>query len=193
MSEIAAGRRIRIRPKRLSDAKEDYIWQTDAELSKLDAAVTLNMSYQQYLSEYTFELCYPCANRHEFGVDTLDGQHIGNCVYYNVNQAERKAELGIMIGNRDYWNQGYGAEVVNTLLQHIFEKINLEKIYLTTLTWNIRAQKCFKKCGFSECGKVIRDGSTFLLMAIQREEWERLNHPDSAQSTIGTPIKQKVS
>ena len=72
------------------------------------------MTYQQYLSEYTFELCYPSPNRHEFAIETLEGKHIGNCVYYNVNQTESKAEMGIMIGNRDYWNQGYGVETINT-------------------------------------------------------------------------------
>ena len=167
--------RIRLRPKRLSDAKEDYAWQTDPELCKLDAAEALDMSYQQYLSEYTFELCYPSSNRHEFGIDTLEGQHIGNCVYYNVNQSESKTELGIMIGNRVYWNQGYGAEAVTMLLSHIFDKTSLKRVYLTTLEWNIRAQTCFKKCGFTGCGRLVRDDYNFLLMAIHREEFQKLS------------------
>ncbi len=171
---MITGKRIRLRYKRLSDAREDYIWQTDAELAQLDAASTLQMTYQQYLSEYTFNLCYPSLNRHEFAIETLDGQHIGNCVYYNVNSAERKTEIGIMIGDRSYWNQGYGAEVVSILLDHIFKYTDLDSVYLTTLTWNSRAQKCFKKCGFIECSRIVRDKHTFLLMAVQREEWEKL-------------------
>jgi ribosomal-protein-alanine N-acetyltransferase len=184
--------RIRFRSKRLSDAKDDYAWQTDSELAELDAATTLNMTYQQYLSEYSFELCYPSSTRHEFAVDTVEGQHIGNCVYYNVNAVEGKAELGIMIGNRDYWNQGYGTEVVNLLLDHIFGKTNLERIYLTTLTWNIRAQKCFKKCGFNECGQVVRDEHTFILMVVYREDWERLRVQAGSQVSIIIPVKQDV-
>jgi ribosomal-protein-alanine N-acetyltransferase len=184
--------RIRFRSKRLSDAKDDYAWQTDSELAELDAATTLNMTYQQYLSEYSFELCYPSSTRHEFAVDTVEGQHIGNCVYYNVNAVEGKAELGIMIGNRDYWNQGYGTEVVNLLLDHIFGKTNLERIYLTTLTWNIRAQKCFKKCGFNECGQVVRDEHTFILMVVYREDWERLRVQAGSQVPIIIPAKQDV-
>lgn len=165
--------RIRLRFKRLSDAKDDYTWQTDPELARLDAAVPLDMSYQQYLAEYTFELCYPSLHRHEFGIDTPDGIHIGNCVYYNVNQVESKTELGIMIGNRNYWNQGYGVEAVKALLNYIFTKTKLERVYLTTLNWNIRAQKCFRKCGFKDCGQMSRDSYTFLLMAIHRDEWEK--------------------
>ncbi len=173
------GNRIRIRPKRMSDAREDYTWQTDPELARLDAALTLNISYQQFLSEYTFELCYPSSNRHEFAIETLSGEHIGNCVYYNINLVERKAELGIMIGNRRYWNNGYGVEAIESLLDHIFKRTKLERIYLTTLSWNIRAQKCFKKCGFNQSGVIERDGSSFILMVIHRHEWEAIH----AQST----------
>jgi [ribosomal protein S5]-alanine N-acetyltransferase len=185
-NDMNNGKRIRIRHKRMSDAKEDYLWQTDPELAKLDAALTLSISYQQFLSEYTFELCYPSSNRNEFAIETLSGEHIGNCVYYNVNFVEGKAELGIMIGNRRYWNDGYGVEAIESLLDHIFNHARLERVYLTTLDWNIRAQKCFNKCGFSLCGEVQRDGSTFLLMVIHRFEWEALRIGSSSPENTTT-------
>ena len=168
-------KRLTIRHKIISDAKDDYAWQTDPELVELDAAIALSMSYKQYLSEYSFELCYPNSNRHEFGIDTLEGKHIGNCVYYNTNAAESKTEIGIMIGDRDYWSKGYGTEAINALLERVFSRTSMQKIYLTTLNWNIRAQKCFKKCGFKETGQVERDGSIFLLMSLTRDEWEALH------------------
>jgi RimJ/RimL family protein N-acetyltransferase len=168
-------KRIRLRIKKLSDAREDFKWQTDPELAQLDASVVLDMPFRQYLSEYTYELCYPNPNRHEFSIETLEGKHIGNCVYYNVNEKESKAEIGILIGDRDYWNRGYGTETINLLLEYLFKKTRLERVYLTTLDWNIRAQSCFIKCGFNDCGKLIKDDYTFLLMALNRAEWEALN------------------
>ncbi len=185
-------KRIKLRYKRLSDAKDDYAWQTDPELAQLDAAVTLEMTYPQYLSDYTFELCYPSSNRHEFAIETPDGEHIGNCVYYNVNPAEGKTELGIMIGNRGYWNRGYGVEAVNALLDHIFSQTNLKRVYLTTLTWNIRAQKCFKKCGFAEIGQVVRDSHSFFLMDIHQEEWQKLRLEAASQVANPVPAKPPV-
>jgi ribosomal-protein-alanine N-acetyltransferase len=183
-------KRILIRHKKLSDAREDYAWQTDPELCRLDAAVKLEISYQQYLAEYTFELCYPTSNRHEFAVENLKGEHIGNCVYYNVDDYEGKAELGIMIGNRNYWNQGYGVETVNTLLEdYIFRNTSLERVYLTTLDWNIRAHKCFRKCGFKECGIISRDGSLFKMMVIHREEWEELRMESALRETSSSELK----
>ncbi len=191
MNGMPNGKRIQIRLKRLSDARDDYAWQTDAELAELDAAAPLQMSYQQYLSEYSFDLCYPTSNRREFSVETSDGLHIGNCVYYNINLAERKAELGVMIGNRSYWNKGYGVEIIKAILNYIFTRTNLERVYLTTLEWNLRAQKCFKKCGFEECGQLTREGRDFLLMAIHRESWEKLwIQPD--QAAVPAAVKQEI-
>jgi RimJ/RimL family protein N-acetyltransferase len=179
--------RIKIRYKRISDARDDYAWQTDPELARLDAADPLTMTYQQFLSEFTFDLCYPSSNRHEFGVETPEGLHIGNCVYYNVNQTEAKTEMGIMIGNREYWNKGYGTETVNALIDYVFNHTNLERIYLTTLDWNQRAQKCFKKCGFLECGELVRDEHTFLMMAINRPEWQKMRQIKVAGDTVQSP------
>jgi N-acetylglutamate synthase-like GNAT family acetyltransferase len=167
MNTVIMGKRIQIRRKDYRMPR-GLCRQTDGELAKLDAATPLEMTYQRYLSEYGFELSYPNANRCEFAVDTLDGEHIGNCVYYNVNPSEGQAEMGIMIGNRDYWNQGYGSEIINTFLDYIFNDIKLNRIYLTTLTWNIRAQKCFKKCGFKK-GDDRKNHYTFILMSIYRD------------------------
>ena len=80
--------------------------------------------------------------RHRFAVETLDGKHIGNCAYYGVNETKGEAELGIMIGDRDCWDKGYGADAVGTLLDYIFRRTNLKRIHLKTLDSNIRAQKC---------------------------------------------------
>jgi RimJ/RimL family protein N-acetyltransferase len=48
------------------------------------------------------------ANRRQFAVDTLEGRHIGNCAYYNIDKGGGEAEVGIMIGERSYWDKGYG-------------------------------------------------------------------------------------
>jgi RimJ/RimL family protein N-acetyltransferase len=183
---MGAESKIELRPKRLSDAKEDYAWQTDAELVQLDAALLLDIPYQQYLSEFTFELCYPSQNRHEFAVETSDGKHIANCVYYNINAKDRKAEVGIMIGDRDYWNKGIGVEIMRALLRLVFNTTDLQHIYLTTLDWNIRAQKCFHKCGFADCGYLNRDGSTFIVMAIHRPQWAERNEAAAPPTKVAT-------
>jgi len=167
------GSKIELRDKRLSDAVDDYAWRTDPELSQLDAAPPLTITFPQYLSEYASELGYFFLARQSFSIQTRDGRHIGNCVYYDINETKGEAELGIMIGNRDYWDKGYGADAVTTLLDYIFRQTDLNRIYLKTLESNCRAQKCFQKCGFTPYGHLSRDGYRFVLMELHRQQWQQ--------------------
>ncbi|TET25348.1 MAG: N-acetyltransferase [Dehalococcoidia bacterium] len=165
------GTKVRLRPKRLGDARQDYSWQTDPELVQLDAAPLLNMTFPQYLSDYAAELLYSFPIRHRFAVDTLDGKHIGNCGYYNIDEAKGEAELGIMIGCRDYWDRGYGADTVAALVDYIFTKTKLRRIYLKTLDSNHRAQRCFEKCHFTPYSRLVRNGFSFVFMELSRKQW----------------------
>ena len=168
---MIVGSKIRLREKRLADAPNDYAWQTDPELAELDAAPLPTISFQQYLSEYTRELRYPSLTRQRFAVETLNGKHIGNCSYYGIDETKGETELGIMIGDRNYWDNGYGTNVVTTLVNYIFENTKLNRIYLKTLSTNTRAQKCFKKCSFTPYGYLNRDGYNFVLMELKRKQW----------------------
>ncbi len=167
------GSKIILREKKLADAKDDYAWETDPELTRLDAAPILTTTFSQYLSDYANEIRYSLPTSHRFAIDTLDGKHIGNCSYYNISETRGEAELGIMIGNRDYWDKGYGSDTAATLVNHIFRQTNLNRIYLKTLGSNTRAQKCFPKCGFTPYDHVAKDGFSFVLMEIYRHQWEK--------------------
>lgn len=167
------GNKVVLRDKRLADAQDDYSWQTDPELAELDAAPVLTTLFAHYLASYAKELRRPQPNKHRFSIDTLDGKHIGNCSYYSFNKTKSETELGIMIGNRDYWDKGYGTDVVKTLVNYIFCEENLKRIHLKTLGSNKRAQKCFQKCGFTPYGQPFKDGYCFLLMELHRKQWEK--------------------
>ena len=182
---MIAGTRISLRDKKLSDARHDYDWQTDPELARLDATTPLAMSYTRYLLDYALELRASSVRRRRLAIDTLDGRHIGNCSYYDIDERRGEAQLGIMIGDRDYWDSGYGVDVVSTLVRHIFQETRLERIYLKTLNSNTRAQKCFCKCGFREYGHLRRDGYKFMLMELYRQQWQ--------QSPIESPRPEEQS
>ena len=162
------GNKVVLREKRLEDAKDDYAWRTDAELARLDGTLPLHTSFSEYLLSYAEELHHSGLFRRHFAIESEEGKHIGNCMYYNIDDHRKEAEIGIMIGDRSYWDKGYGTDVVTTLVNHIFQETKVERIYLHTLEWNIRAQKCFLKCGFVPCGRTIRNGNHYILMEIKR-------------------------
>lgn len=167
---MIVGSKVILREKRLGDAWDDFNWATDAELSYLDAAPILSITFTQYFAEYAHELRISSSTNRRFAVDTLDGKHIGNCSFYNVDEDNGEAELGVIIGNRDYWDKGYGTDTVRTLLNYIFCQTNLKQVYLKTLRSNNRARQCFLKCGFTPYGHMDRDGFSFSLMRVHRNQ-----------------------
>ena len=165
------GAKVILREKRIEDAEKDYRWRSDPEIARLDAAYPLSMSYERYLKLFEDQLRYPTPGSHHFGTDAVDGNYIGNCMYYDLDSVRREAELGIVIGERDYWGNAYGYDAVTTLLNHMFVDLELNRVYLHTLDWNERAQRSFAKSGFKPVRTVRRMSQDFILMEVLREDW----------------------
>jgi RimJ/RimL family protein N-acetyltransferase len=160
---LLTGNKVKLRPKRLEDAVNDYSWRQDAELCRLDAAPPILCSFNEFLENYLEDL-HRLNRSYRFAIETLEGKHIGNCSYFNLDESKKEAEMGIMIGDRAYWNRGYGADTIITSLNYFFSRTNIKRVHLKTLMWNVRAQKCFQKCGFIPCGQMTHVDYAFMLM-----------------------------
>ena len=168
-----------LRSKIMDDAEADYSWRIDPELAGLDATRPVTLTFSEYMRYHRDDVSYPSPWSVRMAIDTLDGKHIGNCMYYDINTDKSQCEFGIMIGNREYWGRGYGTDVVKSALKHIFTATKLERVYLHTLIDNFRAQKSFAKGGFTVIREVKRDGYEFVLMEILRKTWVA-SHPEQA-------------
>lgn len=82
-----------------------------------------------------------------------DGKTIGFCGLWRFNHTNRTCELGIGIGDRDYWSKGYGREGVSLLVDYAFRLLNFRKVCLTTSSNNERAIRCYLASGFVEEGR----------------------------------------
>ena len=162
--EVARGEFVVLRQKRLGDASNDFGWRSDAELARYDAARPFTATYNDYLALYRDELLYPSPYRRSFAIEDADGRHIGNTMYYNVDTIRREAEIGITLGDRDFWGRGYGADAIKTLVRHVLRVTGFRRVHLKTLDWNVRAQRSFEKAGFRICGRSRRGGNSFLVM-----------------------------
>jgi RimJ/RimL family protein N-acetyltransferase len=172
LDDVIRGERVILRPKRLEDAALDYAWRCDPELCRFDAVQPLTIAFETFLAGYREDLRDPGIYRRRFAIETLDGRHIGNCSLYNIDRYRREAELGIMIGDKAYWNQGYGHDAVQALVRYGFERLGLDRIYLYSLAWNVRAQASFRKVGFVERRRVREMGQEFVIMDITRAEFQ---------------------
>ena len=183
---VEVGEKVVLREKRRSDIDDDYGWRVDEELSRLDATRPITMSFEAYRTYAREEMRYATATSKRLAIDTHDGIHIGNCMYYDINRRRGVAELGIMIGDRRYWGAGYGTDAVRTLLNHIFTATDLDSVYLHTLKWNDRARQSFAKAGFREMRTVFRNGYDFVRMEIRRDEWETAPSADDGPDRNGS-------
>jgi RimJ/RimL family protein N-acetyltransferase len=103
---------------------------------------------------------------------------IGNCGFHEIDWRNRSAEFGIMIGEKSYWNQGYGTEAVRLLMKHGFDALNLNRIYLRVFENNHRAIRVYEKVGFVHEGRFrqaeFKEGEyvDILFLSILRSEWQ---------------------
>ncbi len=106
-----------------------------------------------------------------------DGQFIGQCALFAVDDVNQTCELGIVIGDKAYWGRGYGREAVRLLLDYAFRLRNLWKVWLTVNGNNERAIRAYQACGFVEEGRqraqVWSAGAyiDLVYMGILRDEW----------------------
>lgn len=93
----------------------------------------------------------------------MNNEHIGSCCLYNFTNSE--CELGIRIFNPAYWNKGYGTEVVNALCGYVFAASSAIMAVLAKATaHNIRAIRCYEKCGFIKRSEGYLDGHYMVFM-----------------------------
>ena len=112
-----------------------------------------------------------------FAIETgSESRYIGNILLWDINWQHRKAELRILIGDKNYQGKGLGVEAIKMLVAFVFGNLNLNKVYAYVLSSNERAKKAFERSGFSTEGTLKRDrfvGGKYqdvFLMAILRQE-----------------------
>jgi RimJ/RimL family protein N-acetyltransferase len=167
---VARGRRTVVRRKRLSDAADEYRWRSDPELARYDASHPVQSGFETYARNWSFDFRFTDMPARSFAIEDENGRHIGNVMYYNYDAERREAEVGISIGERGYWGQGYGTDALQALVRVLLERAGMRRLYLHTLDWNRRAQRAFAKAGFTVCGTSWRDGHTFVVMEMRREQ-----------------------
>ena len=108
-------------------------------------------------------------------------QPVGNTGYIDINRHEGSAEVGIFIGDKRFWNQGFGTEAMRLMVAHGFNDLNFHRVFLHVFETNPRAVRAYEKVGFQLEGR-MREARYLegryvdvLGMSILKSEW---NQPD---------------
>lgn len=175
---MIVGEKVRLRPIERDDLPRYVEWFADPEVRR-HLALYLPFSLAQ--EERWFENLLERLERREdvvLAIETAEGVHIGNVGLHRIDWKNRNAELGIAIGERSYWNQGYGTDAIRTLLGLAFREMNLYRVFLRVDADNARGIRCYEKAGFRREGvlreAVFKEGAYHdqYIMSILQSEFE---------------------
>jgi RimJ/RimL family protein N-acetyltransferase len=171
------GKRVRLR----SISRDDLprLWEFNNDLAVELAGggdPPLPQSLARLQADFDREATKGGRDSTHFAIE-VDGTCIGACALFNSNTTNQTCELGIAIGDKDYWGRGYGRESVSLLLTYAFQYLNYRKVWLHVHAINERAIRAYRACGFVEEGRqrahVWSNGAydDMILMGIFRDEW----------------------
>lgn len=176
---MLSGEKVNLRPFELSDLDNIMAWINDPEVTRY-LLVGLWPFSRKAEQEWL--------DRHVLGKDesnkvlaiaSKDGTYLGSVGLHGIDYVSGTAELGIVIGVKEYWGKGYGTDAARTLLRHGFTNLRLRKVILRVFGSNVRAQKSYAKLGFRQAGclkaHVLKEGvfEDELLMEVFADEFDR--------------------
>ena len=175
---MIVGEKVRLRPIERKDLPRFVKWFGDPQVRRyLGMALPFSLAQE----ERWFENLQDRLEKRELvalAIETADGMHIGSISLFDIDWRDRHAELGISIGDSDYWDQGHGTDAVRSMLRLAFDDLNLHRVFLRVHADNARGIRCYEKAGFRKEGTlreaVFREGGyqDMLVMGILTSEYE---------------------
>ena len=129
-------------------------WLNDADVVKFS---------EQRFRQHTLESCreywssFAGTPNFFWAIELKDdgGTHIGNINAY-VDTVHRVADVGIMIGAKASWGQGYGAEAWKAVIQWLFDRAGVRKVTGGTLAVNAGMLAVMDQVGMVDDGRRVR-------------------------------------
>lgn len=149
---VVRGDRIQLRPLEMSDTDGNYSrWVQDPEVTRYLAirfqritAVELKQYVQETLND---------PKSHLFAIIQKEkNRHIGNIKIGPVDSLNRVSYMGLMIGEKSCWNQGYATEAIRLACEYAFQTLKLHKLMAGCIAHNTGSIRAFLKAGFVKEG-----------------------------------------
>ncbi|PIE52720.1 hypothetical protein CSA37_05695 [Candidatus Fermentibacteria bacterium] len=181
-------KRVLLRPLKDSDKLIQYKYEQDLRIC------TLQASKPRVTTEICIDKWYQRATERDphlsvFAIE-VEKCYIGYCTIQNTESDTSTYMYGIVIGNHEYWGNGYGTEVTLAIIDYVFVYLGGRRIGLVTNSKNVRAIECFKKSGFIVEGRLrkarwVKGGyADSIYMGILKEEWKPVEKEDPAYTDL---------
>ena len=177
---ILRGERVYLRAPERSDVPAFVRWFND---SLTTSFIMMRSPMSTASEEQWFEQMLKSEGKdaYHFVISLIeDGRAIGNLGLFEIDLVNGHAGIGITIGEKELWGQGYGTDAMNVLVDFGFGMLRLERLWLDVYDFNLRARRSYEKAGFVVEGtrrhEVVKRGRYHdaILMSILRDEWQAL-------------------
>ncbi|MBN2517359.1 MAG: GNAT family N-acetyltransferase [Candidatus Altiarchaeota archaeon] len=173
------GEKIKLRALEESDIDGPYLdWLNDPDVTRFMTAgifpQTKEMLRNFYKSISGAQTCVYYAI-----LDKATDKHIGNIKLDHIDWINRRAEIGVLVGDRNFWGRGVCKEAVGLVTEYAFKKLDLRKIMIWANTENTAAVRCYKSNGYKEEGRLREmnynpDSGKYddhICLALFKDEW----------------------
>lgn len=144
----------RIRRLKHEDIATLMAWDNDPDLFELTGK---KFQHGQDHGNWWSELVHDRA-RIMFAIVNDGGALIGDVELLQIVWRTREAEIRISIGDKAFWNRGYGTQALGEAIAAAFDFLSLERLYLRVRVDNIRAIRSYEKVGFRSVARLQATG-----------------------------------
>jgi diamine N-acetyltransferase len=159
-------------------------WINDLRAARFVAAIPRPFTAEQEADWY--DNVAQAANTAVFTIyERATGRPIGTTSLNGIDQRNRTAEFGILLGEADARGRGYGTEVTRLMLDYAFTALGLHSVMLRVLAVNLAGLRAYQKAGFREIGR--RRASQLLA-----GDWIDTIYMDCLASEFESPVLARV-
>jgi RimJ/RimL family protein N-acetyltransferase len=152
------GERIRLVPLDRDQHLPNYVrWFNDPEVTRY---LSSDLPLSRAREEAFFDRAAQAEDMIVWAVLDEQGRHIGGTGLHGIDWRNRCASSGTVIGAKEVWRQGYGAEIMRVRTAWAFDELGLHRIDSACFAGNTGSARCLAKAGYRQVG-------------LQRKKWWR--------------------
>jgi RimJ/RimL family protein N-acetyltransferase len=174
------GDNVSLLPLNMKNVNLYVKWENDPKvrLYGRNAAPLTIEDFKKYL-ESTGE-----RTRSEFHLEiwhNQDKKPIGSTGIFRISWYDRRAYLGLSIGEPQYWGQNLCTEITKLMIEYAFNELNLHKIYAFIAAPNKGSWRCAEKNGFQREGVLKEDKFIsckyidYYFYSLLKDYWSKLS------------------
>jgi len=138
------GKQIILRPLVVTDVTDEYVvWMNDYDIVKYTES-----RFVTHTKESIGEFIKTANNEttHTFAIRMKDtGKHIGNIKLGGINTHHRYADVGLIIGRKEYHGRGIATECIRLVTEYAFKQLRLHMVLCGIYALNIGSIRAFQK------------------------------------------------